>query len=742
MKNQTQFSDRFPNRGMLRVSRTSVIHGLAIFLSLLGGLFLSALGRAAQIDIPGPAGSGAFGAAVTVLPNGNFVVTDPQFANGPAVNAGAVYLYSPSRILISSLTGSSANDSVGSGGAVVVGGTNFVVVSPSWHNVGAPSAGAVTWVNGSAGLSGVVSASNSLVGTTAGDAVGSVPVAALSNGNYVVVSPDWNHGVISAHVGSATWGDGASGISGPVSVSNSLVGATVGDTVGSAGVSALGNGNYVVVSPGWNNGVAGSHVGAATWGIGGSGVMGPVSAGNSLVGSTADDNVGINGVTALSNGNYVVISPNWNNGVASSKFGAATWGNGSSGTTGAVSASNSLIGTTANDAVGFYGVTVLSNGNYVVASSFWSNGAANDAGAVTWGDGTSGVTGPVSASNSLIGTVAGDQIGDSGVTALSNGNCVVASFAWSNGVVSSSFGAATWSNGSSGITGPVTSSNSLVGTTVNDAVGSSRVTALSNGNYVVVSPSWNNGVANSNFGAVTWGNGTSGITGPVSAGNSLIGTTVGDTVGSSSAIALSNGNYVVPSIYWNNGVAGNHVGAATWCNGSSGTTGAVSASNSLIGTTANDNVGLGVFALSNGNYVVDTAYWNNGVTNSHFGATTWGNGSGSIIGPVSVGNSLIGTTVSDLVGYPGVTALSDGNYLVASGNWSGNLGAVTLASGAFRLKGTIQSWNSVIGTAASGGPSIAHAYDPGHKQLIVGRPADNIVAVFTMDQIFAADFEP
>ena len=48
--------------------------------------------NAAQIDIPGPAGSGAFGTTVTVLPNGNIVVTDP---NGPVSNVGAVYLYSP-----------------------------------------------------------------------------------------------------------------------------------------------------------------------------------------------------------------------------------------------------------------------------------------------------------------------------------------------------------------------------------------------------------------------------------------------------------------------------------------------------------------------------------------------------------------------------------------------------------------------------------------------------------------------
>ena len=266
------------------------------------------------------------------------------------------------------------------------------------------------------------------------------------------------------------------------------------------------------------------------------------------------------------------------------------------------------------------------------------------------------------------------------------------------------------------------------------------VVPLKNGNYVVDNPNWNGGVVGSHFGAATWGNGGSGITGPVSASNSLIGTTAGDNVGGV-ITALSNGNYVVDNSNWNGGVVGSHVGAATWGNGSTGITGPVSASNSLVGTTSGDSVGNAVTALSNGNYVVGSYLWNNGVASSHFGAATWGNGSSGITGAVSASNSLIGTSVSDSVGIGGVTPLSDSNYIVASGDWSGNLGAVTLASGAFRLKGTIQSWNSVLGTTAGGGASMTYAYDPTRQELIVGRPASNIVSLFTMDQIFADDFE-
>ena len=80
--------------------------------------------------------------------------------------------------------------------------------------------------------------------------------------------------------------------------------------LGFGGVDALTNGNYVVRSPGWDG--AALNVGAVTWGNGSSGVVGAVSAANSLVGSQDLDNVGSGGAVALPNGNYVVISDQWN----------------------------------------------------------------------------------------------------------------------------------------------------------------------------------------------------------------------------------------------------------------------------------------------------------------------------------------------------------------------------------------------------------------------------------------------
>jgi hypothetical protein len=104
--------------------------------------------------------------------------------------------------------------------------------------------------------------------------------------------------------------------------------------VGIDGITVLNNGNYVVKSTRWNG-----QKGAVTWRSGTAGGGATVGAGNSLVGSTNGDAVGSGGVQKVGPTHYLVISPNWN-----SLQGAATWGNGTSGTSGVVSASNSLLG--------------------------------------------------------------------------------------------------------------------------------------------------------------------------------------------------------------------------------------------------------------------------------------------------------------------------------------------------------------------------------------------------------------
>src|SRR5204863_4882049 len=118
---------------------------------------------------------------------------------------------------------------------------------------------------------------------------------ALPNGNYVVTSPFVDSPGI-ADVGAVTWGSGTHGVHGPVATTNSLVGSTAGDMIGSFGISVLTNGNYVVDSPLWDGTFA--DVGATTWrrgtdGVGRTGVLAEaVSTSNSVVGQAMSDEVG------------------------------------------------------------------------------------------------------------------------------------------------------------------------------------------------------------------------------------------------------------------------------------------------------------------------------------------------------------------------------------------------------------------------------------------------------------------
>ena len=645
---------------------------------------------------------------ITVLSNGNYIVASSQWDNGAAIDAGAVTFGDGAtgvKGVIStanSLVGSTTNDSVGSN-VTVLNNSNYVVRSENWDNAGVVNAGAVTWGSGSIGVKGVVSAANSLVGTTANDYVGMYGVTALTNGNYVVRSGGWDNGAV-ANVGAVTWGNGTTGVKGTISSANSLIGSTTNDLLGDVGVTALTNGNYVVSSSFWDNGAI-SDAGAVTWGNGATGTSGVVSAANSLVGSTASDQVGYvyaqASVTALSNGNYVVGSDMWDNGSATNA-GAVTWGNGSTGVSGVITAANSLIGSTTNDRVGISGVTALSNGNYVVGSYNWNNGGLAAAGAATWGNGATGISGTLSSANSLVGGTAGDGVSSNGITALSNGNYLVRSLNWDRGAIANT-GAVTWGNGVTGSTGVVSESNSLVGGVSGASVGNSTITELSNGNYLLTNANWRDATV-TNLGSVTWGSGTAGVSGVVSAVNSLVGRTSGDAVGTAGSITtLTNGSYVVRTAAWQDGAA-TGVGAVTWGSGTGGVSGVVSAANSLVGSAAGDSVGsAGIKALSNGNFVVSSTGWDNGAV-SNAGAVTWGSGATGVSGVISEANSLVGSRTSDGVG-SSVTALSNGNYVVDSAFWDNgavtNAGASTWGNGTTGVKGVVSATNSLVGTASS-----------------------------------------
>jgi trimeric autotransporter adhesin len=700
---------------------------------------------ALQTDIVGPFGSGHFGDDVEVLSNGNVVVLDPGFDLGSIDDVGAAYLYNgATHQLISSLIGSQLNDSVGSGGAVEVGDSNVVISSPSWDRGIAADAGAVTWINGTSGLNGSVSEANSVVGTHASDSVGSQPVTALPvTKNYVVAAPRWHAGIVK-DVGAVRWADGNSGVIGDLNPSNSLVGSQEADSVGD--VTALTNGNYVVSAIGWSNAAVAASVGSVTWGNGadaGARTIGAVTAANSLIGATPNDLIGISGIDPLTNGNYVVSSFLWHRGAVAGA-GAVTWGNGAGGTVGAVTIGNSLVGAFTNDFVGLYDVKPLTNGNYVVSSAGWDNGpGAVDAGAVTFRNGSAAlgpIGGDITVNNSLIGSTAGDAVGAAGLTPLSNGNYVVASYVWQT-ALGVNVGAATWGSGTAGIHGPITNANSLIGSVDNDMVSSGGVTALSNGNYVVSSPSWN-GVAVA-AGAVTWGNGSDAgprTVGIVTTGNSLVGDQASDKVGDRGVLVLSSGNYVVRSASWHadRGAATFGLGAVT-----GGVHGTVSAVNSLVGATANDAVGaFDAAALTNGNYVILSPAWNApGAADA--GAATWGSGTVGVSGLVDSTNSLTGARPSDQIG-SAVVALPDGTYVVTTGSYVNasqtlRVGVVTLGK-IGGTRGLITGASNLVGTNENGISEVVDRF-AADGSIVVGRGESDIVTFLHPDAtppLFAA----
>ena len=740
-----------------------------------------------QFVDPHPSVGNGFGADVVPLKNGNVVVVAPG-DNAGGTNAGAAYLFNGSTgALISSLRGSHDGDFTNCS-IVAVGDSHFVIVNSDWEN----GIGAVTWGSGTAGVSGTIGASNSLIGSHVGDNIGAGGITVLANGNYLVDSYTWANGAMT-DAGAVTFGNGATGIRGVVSSTNSLVGSSAHDEVGAnfsnswwgpdvfhppmmlpvssplfidssiiwsnSSIVKLANGNYTVTSWRWNQ-----SAGAVTFGNSSTGIVGVVSASNSLIGGSAGDQIGSGylfgrlGVTPLANGNYVVNSPDWANGTATAA-GAVTWGSGTTGIRGVVNASNSLVGSSANDAVGFDGIVELKTGNYVVNSSHWNNGSAMNAGAVTFVNGKNGITGIVSSANSLVGSTTNDRVGGTtepffvfskldaaaagnvtsanNVTAtsgpqantvvsgvmplvtppssarielLANGDYLVLSQNWNNGIATDA-GAVTYGSGKVGVKGTVSSANSLVGGSTGDEVGSGLVTAVGNESYVVLSPNWSNGSA-TDAGAVTFVRSLSGFKGVVSPRNSLVGSSTGDFVGSNGVKVLGNGNYLVLSPVWGAGAFESSpvtifsslgLGAVTWGSGKTGVIGAVNGVNSLVGSTSGDSVGSDVLPLSNGNYVVNTNHWNGG-----FGASTWGDGSKGVRGLISAANSLVSSWPGDTNNYSWTVPISNGNYLLVAPSWNHGAGAVTWVNGKTGIVGTISANNSLIGSAA--GDRVGSSY--------------------------------
>jgi hypothetical protein len=97
---------------------------------------------------------------------------------------------------------------------------------------------------------------------------------------------------------------------------------------------------------------------------------------------------------------------------------------------------------------------------------------------------------------------------------------------------------------------------------------------------------------------------------------------------------------VVGSSQWSR-TATNQEGAATRCRGTLGCSGPVSAGNSVVGRAPHDQVGYALYALADGSYVVSSP----GVGNppaSNSGALTWCSQDTPCIGPLPAANTVLG----------------------------------------------------------------------------------------------------
>jgi len=767
-----------------------VLTGLLFAAVLLAQSYRVAAQATPQIDFPGPTGSVAFGTQVTALPNGNIVVTDPLYNGDASSGYGAVYLYSPTGQLISQMIGERASDGIGSGGVTILSSGDFVVASPGWARFFPPPvnqtftfAGAVTRCSGTTGCPSVITLANSLTGDKANDLVGGngnstrqPAVISLNNGNYVVRSYYWSASAAVQHVGAVTFCDGASNSCANkiVSGSNSLIGSRANDFVGGNindegnSITVLTNGDYVVGSPQWYKTAASIATGAVTKCSGTTGCVGTVSTSNSLTGSNDGDALGGNnlngsggGVFALPNNMYVIGDPSWNSAAANAFGGAVILCNGTTNncTGQTITPANSLIGSTSNDHIGA-NLTIFPNGDYLSISSDWDKPAPNavvDAGAVTLcrmaSNSCAGQT--VATSNSLTGALVSSQIGYGKAVILPNGNYVVSSPTWKAADFNGRYGAATYCNGTTNNCAGQTPSagNSLVGD-FGDAVSGNLdgnragITVLTNGNYVVSSPQWIDRTTNpitQYVGAVTLCNGSTGCTGSPNRANSLTGSAQTDYVGYDGVTPLANGNYVVNSSAWFSPQVPITLGygATTLCSGASNNCAGqtVTAANSLTGTKQGDLVGVsGSVALPNGNYVVTSGLWDASPSTADVGAVTFCNAASNSCGgqQVSVANSLTGSAANDKVGMAvsqflsTVRVLPNGNYSFTSPLWNNgataDTGAFSIGNSSTGISGSITGSNSVRGQTASGGDGINYVVGSSSR-IYVGRPKDNKITI-------------
>lgn len=293
------------------------------------------------------------------------------------------------------------------------------------------------------GVAGLISSSNSLIGSTKDDRIGILDdnstrlgVYTLANSNYVICSPIWNNGTI-IDAGAMTWGDGNIGVTGVISDLNSIVGSK---NTQLRGISVINNGDYLLKTsdlPVLLNGSEKS--------------IGSIDGKNK---QTTESKI-----TYLPNGNFIVVD--WGGVGSVSMYDGRT-----------KQLISKLTGSTWGDNVGYgerifnpdmTGIKILPNGNFLLYSYNWSNTKTSNFGALTVIDSQKGISGVVSSTNSLIGS-ADYRLGAAGITVFSDGNYVIKSISRVDGWK----GIFTLMDGRTGMKGIINSCTSALGA-INDA---------------------------------------------------------------------------------------------------------------------------------------------------------------------------------------------------------------------------------------------------------------------------------
>lgn len=584
-----------------------------------------------ELADPTPRAGDFFGQRVAILGNGNIVVTDP-FDSSIAARNGAVHLYSSlTRTVIASIYGDAADDELGRGGITVLGNNNFVITSPEDDEAGIVDAGSVRLVDGNTGLQ----IGATLMGNTAGDKLGSSGITALGNGNFVITSPeDDDAGIVDA--GSVRLVDGATGV--PLGVA--LVGDVTDDLDGvdSSDIAVLDNGNFVVAFP--SDDVGGVvDAGSVRLIDGATGV--PI--GVTVVGDIEGDQLG-SGVTVLGNNKFVIASSSdTEDGV--DRGGSVRLVDGVTG----MQIGAPLKGDMPGDRLGG-SIAVLPNNNYVITSTSDDEGGVINAGSVRLVDGVTGVQ----IGATLAGDVAGDRLGYArlrNIVALANNNFVVASQLDDEGGIINA--------GSvrlvSGVTGAQIGAT-YAGDAEDDQLGRFGVIALANSNFIVALVDDDvGGVVDA--GSVRLVNGVTGA----QMGITFAGDVEGDQLGSGGIIALTNNNFVIAS--GADDVGGIvDAGSVRLINGATGE----QIGTTLAGDVENDRLGGvplsgSIRALGNNNFVIASPEDDEGGV-FNVGSVRLVNGATG----VQIGAPLIGEDRVDQLGDGRTTALRSNNFVTVS----------------------------------------------------------------------------